>query len=251
MGKDVEEYSLNAANLELLLNNEIQVIRIKHFATSAEAEELAFQLLAHAKRTHSVKTITRLGISYYEQGIVDGKGNYFGLVEECNQTLETLTRTSFHPVRRLINLLSQYIPDVGVMSEPGYGDYFAGVGKLREGYTPVHIDFGPRDAPDWGIGEVTAQLAWNCYLRIPATGGLLKVWNKSWNPQDEAFAVEDTYYHSESVVENSEYRLYQPTVGDVLLLNSRNFHTVTPCQDRIAFGSFIGLMPNGALRFWS
>ena len=251
MWKTIEECKLDENNLKLLIDNQIPAIRIKSFATELEAEDLANQLLTHAKKTSSVKTVTRLGISQYEQGLVEGKANYFSLVEECNQTLDQVTQTTFHPVNRLSNLLKNYIPDVGVLTEPGYGSYFAGVGKLRTGHTPVHIDYGPRDAPEWAIGKVKAQLAWNCYLRVPPTGGLLKVWEKPWVPEDEIHAVKDTYYHSETVVENARYVLLKPQVGDILLLNSRNFHTVTPCEGRVAFGSFIGLMPEGSLRFWS
>ena len=67
MWKSFDAYPLTQENLSGLINNTIPLIRIPNFGTTEEAEELAERFLQFAARSNSVKTVTRLGISQYEQ----------------------------------------------------------------------------------------------------------------------------------------------------------------------------------------
>jgi hypothetical protein len=252
MWENFSPYPLTRENLLRLINNEIPVIRIPNFAPQDQSEELALRFMNFANKSNSVATVTRMGISQYEQGIVAGKANYFSLVEEAWANLEKACETTFNPVTKMIDTLRQYFESVEIMEEPNFGRYFAGVAKLRTGHTPMHSDFPLFGADDWGVAAQSAQLSWNFYLRVPEEGGELKVWDKFWQEEhDEQYLVKGTYYHDEAVVADVPSITIKPIAGEVMLLNARNYHTVLPCENRVAIGSWISQMPDDSLKLWS
>lgn len=251
MWQSFDAYPLTKENLHSLINNTIPLIRIPEFGTIEEAEELAERFLLFASRSNSVKTVTRLGISQYEQGTVGGKDNYFRLTEGAWSDLIKVCETTFNPVIKIINLLRQYFADVDILIEENYGRYFAGVAKLRTGETPLHSDFPLFGAVDWAIAKMVAQLSWNFYLRLPHRGGELKIWDKFWQKEDDQFLVQGTYYHTQQVVADIPSITVKPILGELIIFNARNYHTVLPCQNRISVGSWLSLMPDGSLKLWS
>jgi len=131
------------------------------------------------------------------------------------------------------------------------GNYFAGNGKLRNGYSPIHVDFAPQDSAGWAVAEAGAQLAWNLYLRVPAEGGKLLLWDKYWQPEDDRHQVDDNYFYEDTVVRDARMIRVSVSPGEVIILNSRNFHAVSEARDRLAFGSFISVFEGDRLRLWS
>ncbi|MGD1852147.1 MAG: 2OG-Fe(II) oxygenase [Cyanophyceae cyanobacterium] len=238
-------------NLSGLINNTIPLIRIPNFGTTEEAEELAERFLQFAARSNSVKTVTRLGISQYEQGTVGGKINYFRLVEGAWSNLIKVCETTFNPTLKVMEILREYFTEVDILTEEGYGRYFAGVAKLRTGKTPIHSDFPLLGALDWAIAEMVAQLSWNFYLRVPNTGGELRIWDRLWQEEDDQLLVKGTYYHDEKIISNIPSITVKPVLGELIIFNSQNYHTVLPAQNRIAVGSWISLMPDRSLKLWS
>lgn len=251
MWQSPDAHPLNAENLNGLIENRIPLIRVPNFGTKREVGEIASRFLSFANRTNSIKSVTRLGISQYEQGMVAGKDNYFNLVEQAQNNLLKVCETTFNPVMKMIDLLSQYYADVAILTEAGYGPYFAGVAKLRTGKTPVHSDFPLFGATDWAIAQMIAQLSWNFYLRLPSEGGELRIWDRLWQEEDDRYLIDGMYYHDESVVGNASFVDVKPILGEAIIFNSRNYHTVLPTQNRIAVGSWISLMPDMSLRLWS
>ena len=242
---------LSRSSLVALIENRIPAIRIEAFADAREASALATELLEHVCRTSSIRQVTRLGISQYEQGVRVSKDNYFNLARRLDPEFAQIYARCFSPVRRLINQLEKKGFDAGVMSEPGMGEYFAGNGKLRNGYSPVHVDFAPQDSANWAIAEADAQLAWNLYLRVPAEGGELLLWDKHWQPEDDRHQVDGNYFYDDAVVRDARMVRVSVSPGEVIIINSRNFHAVSEARDRLAFGSFISVFTGDRLRLWS
>ena len=242
---------LSVWSLVALIENRIPAVRIKSFAEAHETDALVTGLLEHACRTCSISQVTRLGISQYEQGIRASKDNYFKLARRIEPEFAQVCASSFSPVHRLINQLGKMGFDAGVMSEPGMGEYFAGNGKLRDGYSPVHVDFAPQDSAGWAIAEADTQLAWNLYLRVPPEGGELLLWDKHWQPEDDRHKVDDNYFYDDAVVRNARMVRVSVSPGEVIIINSRNFHAVSKARDRLAFGSFISVFEGNRLRLWS
>ena len=71
------------------------------------------------------------------------------------------------------------------MTEPEYRRYWCGNGKIRNGVTPIHIDFAPQDSAGWAIAHTWVQLSWKLYLDNPSGGGDLHVWERRRSPEDD------------------------------------------------------------------
>ena len=251
MWESEEIYELSYSSLVALIENRIPAVRIGSFADTHETDALVTGLLEHVCRTSSIREVTRLGISQYEQGVRVSKDNYFKLARRLEPEFAQIYVESFSPLQRLICQLQENGFDASVMSEPGMGNYFAGNGKLRNGYSPVHVDFASQDSAGWAIAGAGAQLAWNLYLRVPAEGGELLLWDKHWQPEDDSYQVEDNYFYDDAVVRNARMLRVSVSPGEAIIINSRNFHAVSEAQDRLAFGSFISVFEGDRLRLWS
>lgn len=242
---------LDQHTLVSLIRNRIPAVRIEEFAHQREIEALADGLLRTACRTRSISEVTRLGISQFEQGLRASKSSYFSLARQLGPVFSKIFADSFSPTGRMIERLRQAGFDTAVMAEPNHGPYFAGTGKLRNGYSPVHVDFSPQDSEGWAIAGATAQLAWNLYLQLPGDGGELLLWDKQWQPDDDRYQVDGQYFYDDDVVQGADMLRISVSPGEVLIINSGNFHAVAEARKRLAFGSFISVFPNQRLRLWS
>jgi hypothetical protein len=241
----------NAA-LAALCANEVPAVRLPCFADASELDALAEELLEHTIRTRSVVEVTRLGISQYEQGVRGSKRAYFEQAHALAPAHRGLVdRSGFSPVQRMLDALREVGIDADVMTEPGYGYYWAGNGKLRVGETPIHVDFAPQDSAGWAVGNSRFQLSWNLYLRNPDGEGHLRMWAKEWCEADDVHLVDGTYYYDEAVVSDVPHLDIPVVLGDVVLVNSRMFHAVTAANGRLAFGSFVSVFDDGRYRLWS
>lgn len=99
--------------------------------------------------------------------------------------------------------------------------------------------------------RVVAQLAFNAWVAVPAQGGETSVWRRRWEPEDEVHR--EAYGYARSVVERTQCVTLAPELGDGLLFNPNNLHSVAPNpgQRRIAFAFFLGLTTTGQLIYWS
>ena len=251
MWKSTKVAPASGETLRALIDNRVPAVSMSGFATPAEVEALARELTEHSLRTRSITQVTRLGISQYQQGLCGSKQEYFDTARSIAPAFRAIFERSLSPVDRFLSRLRELGFDADVMAEPGFGSYWAGTGKLRNGFSPIHVDFAPQDSEGWAIGESVAQLAWNFYLRVPPTGGELLVWDKLWLPEHDVHQVSDSYYYTDEAVEGVARLEFPVEAGQVVILNSRNFHAVAESEDRLAFGSFISVFDDGRLRLWS
>lgn len=251
MWEDDKIHPLCHASMLALIDNRIPAVRIDGFASPEEVRQLQAGLLEHACRTSSIAQVTRLGISQYEQGVRSSKEDYFAQAKQLSKAFSRIFRQSFPPVQRLIEKLGNAGFDTAVMCEPGLGNYFAGNGKLRNGFSPIHADFAAQDSHGWLVSTAKAQLAWNLYLHVPEQGGELLLWDKLWHSKDDMYKVERSYYYSDAVVRGAKMLSVGVRPGEVIIINSRNYHAVAESKDRLAFGSFISVFYDNRLRLWS
>lgn len=101
--------------------------------------------------------------------------------------------------------------------------------------------------------NLTAQFAFNLYLVVPSDGGELVLWRHRWQPTDEESHMPDGYGYQESVVKYNQSLTLKPHVGEAILFDPRNYHTVLPCYNgrRLSLGFFVGLSDEGDLQVWS
>ena len=127
-------------------------------------------------------------------------------------------------------------------------------GTLREinAGALIHYDDVNREYPTGLFDQdVVAQLAFNVWVSVSATGGATTVWRHRWEPADEQHR--QAYGYLPEAVERCQQVSLTPQRGDGLLFNPANFHAVepNPTGRRIAFAYFLGLTTTGQLIAWS
>lgn len=245
-----EVADISAHNITLLLAGEVPAVRIHNFCDPQEVARFRHCLHKISARSQTLDDVRRIGISQYQEGICGSKASYFEAASRFKQEQQSLYQQSFNPVKRMLLYLGAAGFQASVLEEPGWGEYYAGVGKERIGSTPLHIDFSAQDSAAWRVGEARAQLAWNLYLNSP-DGGILRVWDRQWAPAHEVYRSGHSFVFSSAVVQDSllvEIPVYE---GDVVLINSRNYHAVTDTRYRLTFGSFISFFSERELGLWS
>ncbi len=117
----------------------------------------------------------------------------------------------------------------------------------------VHFDDSIREFDGKLVdAHLVAQFAFNLYLSVPEEGGQTVVWRHRWAPGDESYRLPASYGYHRDVVGDAESFVLQPSVGQALLFDPRNFHAVLPSAGarRIALGFAVGLTDSGELHVW-
>lgn len=241
-------------NLDDLFNNRIAALRIPGFVSHSdcklaisEIERYGFSFYRNVD-----PPIGRIGITQFEHA--KEKVEYFRVASAANAVRKEIFPVGQDPVE----LVMQSLPtlrqgSVAIAKENGSMQYFAGLVRLIEDGALLHCDWAPHDAPDWSIGQVTGQIAWNIYYSVAARGGETSIYRQPWTPEIELYADSYSYGYSYQAVRGCYRHDLVPEQGDLLLFNSRNIHSVGSSQEgsRISASSFIGRTPDGELVLWS
>ena len=247
------EFSLSSTSLQRLFGNEIPLIRIPQFAGLDECNGLVERASAIGFGDYQNVTpkIERLGLTVFEYYRA-GKEQYFQAVNSATQYQNRILG-GFNPLQRIMQLLQKTTGRVvRIASEPSYGEYFAGLTRKIEQGTQLHIDFAPNEQPGWEVSNVISQLSWNLYLKVSCNShGKTHIYDCPWCPKDEQYKL-DSYGYDDQVLAGANATSFRPQVGDVVIFNTKNYHTVEPTQGhRIMFTSALGLLPSGDIIFWS
>ena len=246
---------LTADSLSALLDGSLVVLQIPAFASAQECSDLARRAcqLSFDSYEQVEPRINRVGITVFEFDRI-GKQEYFDKVPEATGCRKEVVERFFDPVERVMDAFSKISDSpVAFAEEEGYGKYFAGLIRRIEEGTLVHIDFAPNEQPDWKVGQVESQLVWNLYVGLPDQNpGTISIWDRPWRASDESYKLPDSYGYDEAVIATAPSVEILPRLGDLVIINTRNFHRVSPTDgDRIAFTSAVGRLPDGEIIFWS
>lgn len=252
----LEEAELTPHTIRALFENRIPMIRIPGMANLEECARFSevVQTAPFILYENFSPPIARVGPAQFEAAL-RGKGHYFEQVAEASATRARLcSAAGFDPLERLFRILrEQAALPLRLAEEPdGYGPYFVGMLRHIQEYNRLHLDYGPNDGPDWTIGRVDAQLAWNFYFCAPSNSGACVVYNKPWIPADERFKVPDAPGYYESLVAGCQSKRMQPRPGDAILFNCRNFHEIEQASStRISMSAFVGRLSESDFIIWS
>ncbi len=252
------EYPLTRENLVALLDNRIPAIRIPGFARAEECAAFRKAMeTANVKHYHIANPVQYIGMAQVEYRWGGSKEEYFRDVRQAYEDQAYVFRNSFDPVRRLIDLLGELWPHpVEIASEPGYGEYFAGIIRIASKGIDLHADYAPFNTPGYTIEHVNAQLGWNLFVEAPGAGGITSVHNAPWSPVMDGDKPPQSYGLARGIVAGAQVFRYAPAQGEVVLFNSRNPHEVSAGEGeeaggRLQVGSFIGRMPDERLVLWA
>ena len=231
-------------SLTALLHNEIPAIVMPQFATPAEcralvarAREIGFQRYQQVS-----PPIDRIGVTVFEYHRI-GMAAYFHAAEAARILQRQVFGGSFDPLRRMIELLAANHPGrVDVAVDPQFGAYYAGLIRRIEAGTLLHVDFAAAEHSGWHVASVGSQLAWNVYLDLEGGEvGVTHVHDRSWQPPCERFKLPDSYGYRRDVLDGAGCFSYRPHVGELCIINTRNFHEVEPSTGaRVTFTSALG-----------
>jgi hypothetical protein len=255
--KTQTEAELTAENLARLFANEISTIRIPGFATPAECRAVAdamrgagFQDYGHGRPVHFIGT-TQFNFRFRP------RAEYFAEVPTACAAQGQVFARSFDAVERMMEHLRRvHGGAVGIASEPDGTRYFAGILRKTVEGGSLHADWAPATAPGYAVAGLDAQVTWNLYVEALDQGGATTLYDRVWEPPRPAGEVSDNYGLDDSLVAGARAHVFAPTVGDVVMFNTRNMHRVGggPRDSqglRLQVGSFIGRLPGGNLVLWS
>lgn len=206
-------------NLRSLLDNEIPAIYLPGVATVKECASLseAAEYVGFENYLNVNPPIGRIGITQFEAKNFS-KDWYFDEARKISILQAEMFKRSFDPLARLRNLLIEIGRMQTLYAKEYNQNYFVGLMRQINTSALIHADYAPFDAPEWSIGEIDSQLAWNLCVSEPEEGGDCIVHNKKWEKEDEIFKLQNSYGYSRELVQASEKFLIKVKVGDAVTL---------------------------------
>lgn len=239
-----------------LCRGEVPVIRVPGVADTEECARLveAAEALGFSAYQNVVPRIDRIGVTAFEFHARGDKQGYFRAAEYARTLQSAIFEQSFDPVARVMGLLREHVGVAVEVADEEDGVYYAGLIRRIEKGTMLHIDYAPAEQPGWSISDVSHQLSWNLCCRVdPASPGATHIYDRQWQPADEQHRVGATYGFRDEIVAGAREAVIEPSVGDLYLLNTRNYHRVRPCEgQRVTTSSACGVyLDSGAVVVWS
>jgi hypothetical protein len=117
----------------------------------------------------------------------------------------------------------------------------------------IHFDELSRELPGAADETPVVQLAFNCHLSMPQSGGELNVFRRRWQPSDE-LSRDGDYWYPDALFADDYYVSVAPSVGDAVFFDSRNYHRILPCLGegrRVTLSFFVGISGTGDILIWS
>jgi 2OG-Fe(II) oxygenase superfamily len=245
---------LDRTSVRALLDNEIAAIRRLDFLDDDTCRLSTARLLA-SKSWGYYEGVEprqgRLGITQYEHH--GDRDSYFAAAPTATTARQRALGELPDPLMLLQHELGAVWDEPVAVACEESGTYFAGVFRLGSG-ARYHADWGPRDGPDWAIGGVQAQIAWNVYYAVPTVGGELVLFDRPWSPDLEEHARQRYNDYDPRTLLGHERVDIQVRRGELVMFSSTNVHGVTEAPnggDRLSLGSFIGERNDGSLILWS
>lgn len=239
---------LDSETFSQLLQNKIPAIRVKNFLSREQALSLSQNIenINFSFYENVYPPIGRIGITQFEYS-QKNKIDYFKQVSNASNIRDKIfTSAGIDVLKKLKDTLITLGYNTDIAYESEGVKYFCGLIRDMGGAADLHFDYAPYDAPEWNIGKLTNQIAWNVYVKLPEQGGETIVYDKFWQSKIfEKFLSDNntgSYGFKKELVEDSRHLRIRPSVGDLWFFNSRNFHEVLSSngKKRLSISSFIG-----------
>lgn len=231
-------------------------IRIPGFLAESVCAEIMETLESHELSSYDEELvfprIAKLGptaYDYYADG--DLPAEYFLAAEKARDVRSRLSAFG----DPLDQISKQFEESLGVPLELATTrgrPLFGGILREINNGAKIHFDEVVREMPGALDEAPIVQLAFNCHLAMPRSGGDCVIHRRRWSPADES--RRDGYGYAASVVEGLPSAGVRAEVGDAILFDPRNYHSVTPNDGgdrRVTLSFFVGVTLSGRLLYWS
>lgn len=254
----IEAAGFSQELIEALAAGTIDGIRVPG-ALRPEVFRAATAALDHVQfstydRVRVFPPVARFGVSINDHR-VDGliADTYWAEVDAARREW---SRLGVHPdpfevCRRLIGDVWPFGVELGRCGDAAFSP-----GIIREINSGLQVHFDDANlehTTDLFDVRLVNQFAFNLYLTVPPSGGELVIWRHRRQESDEAYLIPGSYGYGEAVVAGIEPTVIRPQVGEVILFDPRNFHTVRPAKRgrRVSIGFSVGLAETGKLVVWA
>lgn len=220
------------------------------------AARIPFETYARTENSNDYAPILKFGPTVFDYHGREDKSGYFAQAADATARGAGAFADArvANPLTIALEALRAAWPGpVRIAREPDGRPYFAGVMRdIPHGVIP-HVDDATTETPEMAIGDITAQASMLFYVAMSSSGGALRVYEKTPTQQDhEENAV--GYGFTAASVRNVAFRGVTPAAGSMVLLPTRQIHSVDPVTGegrRITWSVFIGLHSDGSLILWS
>ena len=257
----ISEHSLDINTLLKLFSSNFLVVRIPKFFSAEDCSRSVKNInhLTHEMDVYLNAGAKKIGINQYSYNSKNKINDYFNKLDSAINTRKSIFgQASKDPVYKVVHLLSS-IWDKGVdfaLELTKNKKCFAGIIRLID-RLDLHVDWWPLDGDAWNFENISEQISWNVYLQQPREGGELIVYDRLWEEEDEIkyrSKNKETYNYDENVITNVDFIKLKPETGDLILVNTKNYHKVLASGSnvsRLTVTSFVGLKATGELMLWS
>jgi hypothetical protein len=247
---------LNRDHLTKLAAGLVAAVRVRSFFSAEECTVIAEALKTVPLGSYDEELvqprIAKLGptaYDYYGDGGL--RSEYWAEADQATRARSMLLDGQ-DPLHLAVERLQKGWTGEVVPATVGGRPLFAGLIREINDGTRMHFDDIAREMPGALDDIPIAQLAFNCHLTMPPTGGDTQVYRRRWSPEDEDHR--DGYGYDHTLTQDVPSVKVRAEVGDAVLFDPRNYHTVYATGGtgrRITLSFFIGLMSSGILTVWS
>jgi 2OG-Fe(II) oxygenase superfamily len=255
----IESNQLCAEHIYKLHNKSVLSVRIPNFFPEDMCRDYAEMILSHHPSVSAyfdAPNLLRTGRTLFdtvgkEPEVLD---EYFTLGEMLMPEERRLFNLRFSPINKLRLELEELTP-YGFRLETLYGrNLWMGATRIfNDGsFALPHIDSKKIDIPDcWEAKTIGSQIAVNCYVDLPISGGELEIYDFEPTDSELADLATDTYGLNASKLP-APALVIKPKLGELVLFRSTNVHAVRPSNGtRIAQSCFLAYRTNSAITGWS
>ncbi len=246
---------IDAAWLENVITARVPLLVLRNFLTPETRTSVVESLL---------KCRERISVSHYPNGTLTTLGpylakhtsapeNYFTELRDIRPALPdsliSLQKNVYQWVKQTLQL-----DELETANDELHGPYSSSIVRFHaDGVAnPLHNDNIVRDAAGTGlvVTEIQHQLSCVVCLQECNEGGVLRIYNKEWKPEDERFKTPGELGYREEIKQGYESCEYRPQSGDVYIFNPAYYHEIDRVagDTRITMGFFFGLMDKNTKR---
>lgn len=245
--------------IQALSQEEVLVIRIARFVGDELCEVLSVKAEDEIgyRGYLNVPSVRRIGMAFYEtEGKSDLIDQYFASARQNILDFRGACAPYCSPIDTLRCTLDEVWPAGANLQTLSDRKMFVGLSRMvRPGTTFLaHHDLFAEDAPgSREAAELQAQFGANVYIKMPAEGGELLMWEREI-PTPIFNEMRGKEYGLEVHRLGEPDLSIKPQRGDLLLFNSRKMHAVAPGKEinRLALSCFVGYRGvHRPLMFWS
>jgi hypothetical protein len=249
------------ALLPELARNEIAAIKIGNFlceqelaVIKANMEDTTIAWYANKTNQQGRIGINATGFSHEP----DGKKKYFDAAPEAEEDRDEIFEGTQSPINKIIEFFGHgFDTKTATEHELAEARYFTGLIRAMGAKSTLHFDYAPKQLPGWSVANADEQFGLVLYLQMPASGGELNIYDHPWTPEDESHnndhIEKGTFGFTEGFLGDTPYASVLPSVGDLVVFKTRNFHQVDEIKSdkpRLGLTTFMS-QQGGKLSLWS